>query len=140
MLVGLQFGFLGALFLEPNAPIIYSGKKLDEYVTGMYIFAILILLMALIDLRPSLRISPIPLEGAPLITKGIYRWIRHPMYLSVTIFGAGMALSNLNWISILIWFALVITLIVKARFEDQLLLAIHPDAVRYQKKRSKEES
>jgi protein-S-isoprenylcysteine O-methyltransferase Ste14 len=113
---------------------------LGEYVTGMYICAILILLMALIDLRPSLRISPIPIEGAPLITKGIYRWIRHPMYLSVTIFGAGIALNNLNWISILIWSALVITLIVKARFEDQLLLEIHPDVVRYQKKRSKEES
>ena len=106
----------------------------------MYIFAILILLMALIDLRPSLRVSPIPMEGAPLITKGIYRWFRHPMYLSVTLFGAGMALNNLNWITISIWFALLATLIVKARFEDRLLLEIHPEASRYQKKRLKGES
>ena len=90
--------------------------------------------MAFIDLRPSLRISPIPIAGAPLITKGIYRWIRHPMYLAVSMFGAGMAINNLNWISILIWLALVITLIVKARFEDQLLLKIHLEAQKYQQK------
>jgi protein-S-isoprenylcysteine O-methyltransferase Ste14 len=136
----LQFGLLGALLLEPNAPIIYSSENLSEYVTSIYIFAILILLLAFIDLRPSLRISPIPLDGAPLITKGIYRWVRHPMYLAVSMFGAGMALNNLNWITVVIWIALVVTLILKARFEDQLLLDIHPEAAKYQKKRSRGES
>jgi protein-S-isoprenylcysteine O-methyltransferase Ste14 len=135
----LQFGFLGALLLEPNAPIIYSSENLSEYVTSIYIFAILVLLLAFIDLRPSLRVSPIPLEGAPLITKGIYRWVRHPMYLAVSMFGAGMALNNLNWITVAIWIALVTTLIFKARFEDKLLLEIHPEAVNYQKKRFKGE-
>lgn len=135
----MQFGLLGALLLEPNAPIIYSSENLSEYVTSIYIFAILILLLAFIDLRPSLRISPIPLDGAPLITKGIYRWVRHPMYLAVSMFGAGMALNNLNWITVAIWIALVVTLILKARFEDQLLLEIHPEAANYQKKRFKGE-
>lgn len=130
----MQFGLLGALLLEPNAPIIYSSENLSEYVTGIYIFALLILLLAFLDLRPSLRISPIPLAGAPLITKGIYRWVRHPMYLAVSMFGAGMALNNLNWITVSIWIALVVTLILKARFEDKLLLEIHPEAVNYQKK------
>lgn len=75
------------------------------------------------------------MSGAPLITSGIYRWIRHPMYVSVVIFGFGMALNNLNWLTIIIWLALVATLIVKARFEDSLLRAIHESAYQYQNKR-----
>lgn len=61
------------------------------------------------------------------------------MYLAVSMFGAGMALNNLNWITVSIWIALVVTLILKARFEDKLLLEIHPEAVNYQKKTFKGE-
>jgi protein-S-isoprenylcysteine O-methyltransferase Ste14 len=59
------------------------------------------------------------------------------MYVAVSLFGAGMALNNLNWITVALWTALIVTLIFKARFEDKLLLKIHPEAVSYQKKRFK---
>ena len=55
------------------------------------------------------------------------------MYLAVLLYGAGMTLNNLNVISILIWFLLLVTLVIKANFEDSLLLERHPDAVIYQK-------
>ena len=125
------------MLLEPNAEIIYESALLSEIITGIYIFAILILLLAIIELRPSLRVSPIPIEGAPLITSGIYKWIRHPMYVSVMMFGAGLALNNLNWITILIWVVLLITLISKAGFEDSLLRTIHTSAFEYQKRKNK---
>lgn len=62
------------------------------------------------------------------------------MYVAVSLFGAGLAINNLNWITVALWTALIVTLIVKARFEDQLLLEIHPEALSYQKKRLKGES
>ena len=94
--------------------------------------AITILFAAWYALRPSLRISPIPKEGAALITSGIYSFIRHPMYVGVLLIGAGFVLTNINWISIAIWVALVATLVGKARFEDTLLAIKHPLAATYQ--------
>jgi protein-S-isoprenylcysteine O-methyltransferase Ste14 len=36
-------------------------------------------------------------ENHQLITHGIYRWIRHPMYLALLIFAVGQALVIPNW-------------------------------------------
>ena len=90
--------------------------------------------MAWYALRASLAISPIPREGAALVTTGIYRITRHPMYIGVLLFGASFVLTNINLVSILIWVALLATLIVKARFEDSLLLIKHSQASEYQSK------
>ena len=56
------------------------------------------------------------------------------MYIGVLLFGLGFVLTNINWISILIWMALLVTLIYKARFEDSLLLLKHSHASTYQSK------
>lgn len=82
-------------------------------------------MFASVALKPSLRVSPIPREGAPLITHGIYRWVDHPMYVSVMIFATGMVLGNLNWVTALLWCALLVTLVVKAKFENALLRERH---------------
>ena len=91
----------------------------------LYIVATTILMFAAVALKPSLRVSPIPREGAPLISHGIYRWINHPMYVGVMLFATGMALGNLNWITTLLWCALLATLVTKAKFENSLLRERH---------------
>ena len=107
-----------------------------SWASGLAFFidvvAIAILFAAWYALRPSLQISPIPKDGAALITSGIYSFIRHPMYIGVLLIGAGFVLTNINWISIAIWAALVATLVFKARFEDSLLATKHPLAAAYQ--------
>jgi protein-S-isoprenylcysteine O-methyltransferase Ste14 len=56
------------------------------------------------------------------------------MYLGVLFFGAGITLKNLNIASIILWIALLITLIIKSNFEDLLLRARHASANEYQEK------
>jgi protein-S-isoprenylcysteine O-methyltransferase Ste14 len=36
-------------------------------------------------------------ENHQLVTRGVYRWIRHPMYLALLIFAVGQALVIPNW-------------------------------------------
>jgi protein-S-isoprenylcysteine O-methyltransferase Ste14 len=38
-------------------------------------------------------------EKHQLITQGVYRWVRHPMYLALLIYSAGQALVVPNWLA-----------------------------------------
>ena len=130
--MGLQFLLLGALFLSPQGGDFLGDGWSAALVAIIYLLATTVLLFAGVALRPSLRVSPIPLEGAPLIKHGIYRWFRHPMYLSVALYGIGMTLDRANALSLILLIGLVATLVTKARFEDQLLRERHADALIYQ--------
>ena len=133
-MVGLQFGLLGLLFLKPSGALLSDANYLHGIATIFTLVAIAIFIAAYVALKPSLRISPIPKPGAALIVKGIYKWFRHPMYLGVLFIGTGFLLSNLNFASIVIWVFLLINMITKARYEDELLLIRHPEARIYQSK------
>jgi protein-S-isoprenylcysteine O-methyltransferase Ste14 len=100
----------------------------------LYFLAILIFAFAAQALQPSLRINPIPIPGAPLITHGIYKYIRHPMYFAVMLIGTGILIQEFNLLTVGIWFALGVNMSLKARYEDQLLRANHATAKNYQLK------
>jgi protein-S-isoprenylcysteine O-methyltransferase Ste14 len=38
-------------------------------------------------------------EGHQLITRGVYRHVRHPMYLALVLYGLGQALALPNWVA-----------------------------------------
>ncbi|MCB0758971.1 MAG: isoprenylcysteine carboxylmethyltransferase family protein [Flavobacteriales bacterium] len=70
---------------------------------------------------------PVPREGNTLSKKGIYRFVRHPMYLSVLLCGAAVALGAPT---IWRWMALglaLIVLLVKIGYEERRLTAKHPE-------------
>ncbi len=50
------------------------------------------------DLGPNWSITLEVREKHQLITRGVYRWVRHPMYLSLLIYAAGQALVIPNWL------------------------------------------
>ena len=134
VLVALQFGLLGILFLKPTGVILVDFNHFAWISTGLYLGAVTIFAFAYIALRPSLRVSPIPKPGAPLITVGIYNWFRHPMYLGVLMFGLGMLINNLNLLSIAAFVALSVNMVIKANYEDRLLRARHSNAIEYQQR------
>ena len=128
----LQFGLLGILFLKPAGAILVESDTFTWISTALYLGAVTIFAFAFVALRPSLRVSPIPKPGTSLITVGIYKWFRHPMYLGVLMFGLGLLLNNLNLISIATYVVLGANMVVKANYEDQLLRARHSSAIEYQ--------
>ena len=131
-LVAIQFMMLSiigivALNKPQKGPHNYLAFEFGSLALGLIVIG-----AAGWSLRPSLRVSPIPKTDAPLIESGIYRFVRHPMYLGVILIGfgiAGYADSGFAWSSELI---LIINLNFKARFEDALLLEIHPQSLHYQ--------
>ena len=128
-----QFGLLGALVVLPADPAVSAPTWFGPLSVILMVLAFLILLLAAIALRPALTASPIPRPTAPLIKTGIYKHIRHPMYSAVITIGAAIMFGNPTLLTMICWVALIIVLLNKAHFEDQLLLAKHPAAAAYQK-------
>jgi protein-S-isoprenylcysteine O-methyltransferase Ste14 len=83
-------------------------------------------LWALSANRPgNFNIRPEPKQGGRLVTRGPYRWVRHPMYLAVLLVTAAFALAGDAW-QWLAWAALGGVLLAKARREERGLALAHP--------------
>jgi len=79
-------------------------------------------LAATYSLGRSFKVTPTPREGARLVQSGVYRWLRHPMYVAVLLILLAAALSRPS-ITVLVISALNFTLyLVKARYEEAVLL------------------
>ena len=112
--------------------ISYHPYDYFAFEAGAVSLGSLVILLASVSLKPALRISPIPKTGAPLVARGIYRFVRHPMYLGVILIGFGLAGFSNSGYSWVVEFILVVNLNVKARFEDAFLREIHPESFHYQ--------
>ena len=66
-------------------------------------------------------------EGHRLVEKGPYRYVRHPMYLGVILAAFGALLIFRTW-TMLIFAPLLLTLVIRARREDNLLAAEFGDS------------
>jgi protein-S-isoprenylcysteine O-methyltransferase Ste14 len=132
ILVVAQFALLITLVLLPDQ----AAPTQSIYLMGraLAIFALFALVVAAFFLRPSLTALPEPRAGAPFITNGIYRYIRHPMYSALILFGVGAALYKWSIYAVLVALGLFVVLNIKYRYEDSLLRAKWPEAADYQKR------
>ncbi len=66
-------------------------------------------------------VYPEPVDGAQLITSGPYRWVRHPMYLSLILFMLGIVMFNAAIGNYLALVLLLIAIIGKMNKEEVYL-------------------
>ena len=95
-----------------------------------FIFA----LKALINLGPSLSPLPEPKKYASLITSGAYKYCRHPLYQSLLIISASIAISYLSILHLFLLFSLAIILKAKAKREEARLIQIYSPYKDYMQK------
>jgi protein-S-isoprenylcysteine O-methyltransferase Ste14 len=75
----------------------------------------------------NFTILPEPRAGNAISQRGIYRWLRHPMYTSVILCGSALAFgapSKMRWIA---WAVCVAALLVKVIHEERAITAVHAD-------------
>ena len=60
------------------------------------------------------------MPGLPLVTRGPYRWLRHPNYVAVVVEGVALPLVHTAWMTALVFTVLnaVLLLGVRIRGED----------------------
>jgi len=128
LLVFLQFGIITVMLLLAQ----YRFDLLSVLVFGI---GVVLGLWALSHNRlGNFNIEPELRENCRLVTSGIYRWIRHPMYLSVTVMMLGVALMDPRAAEWLLWLFLLNVLLLKAQREESLWLSHDPCYLEYRKK------
>ncbi len=131
-LVGIQFVLIGMLaFTGPLWPPGWSLRGILAVggVVGLWA-------LQAMGLRQVKVFPEVPGQGK-LIVLGPYRWIRHPMYTSVLLVTLAWTLGSPLTYRMLLWVGLVMTLSVKLRYEERLLMERFPEyeAYRHQTKR-----
>jgi len=128
-LVATQFVLAAALLATSWPP---ADSALLRWVLLLFAAATLLGVAALAANRPgNFNIRPELKPRALLVTGGIYRWLRHPMYAALLL--ACLALVLLDplpwrWLS---WLALLAVLLAKARREEGYLLQRFEDYAAY---------
>jgi len=125
ILVFLQFFMISLHFIQwellPKKQIIQVTPI--SYFMGILIIiiAFIIMLVAIKDLGRNLSPFPRPITNSNLVTTGIYRFTRHPMYYSLIFISFGFFITKLSiyYLCLSITLALIIKL--KIVLEEQYL-------------------
>ena len=125
MLVFLQFSIISLHFFQwgiiPQKQIIKVSPFF--YLMGFLIIVIafIILLIAVKDLGSNLSPFPRPKKNINLVTTGIYRFTRHPMYYSLIFISFGVFITKLSIYYLFLTISLVSIIKFKISLEEQYL-------------------
>jgi protein-S-isoprenylcysteine O-methyltransferase Ste14 len=130
LLVSIQFGALTMLALLAWGAWLTA---IDHTATWLlWALSGVMGLWALSANRPgNFNIHPTPHRSGRLIQHGPYRWIRHPMYTSVLLFGAALVWVTQSLGAWLLWVLLAGALLSKALLEERWMTQKHPDYAAY---------
>ena len=85
------------------------------------IIASIIILLAIKDLGSNLSPFPRPIPNGELVTSGIYRFIRHPMYYSLILISLGVFIVNSSLYYLCLTISLSLIIKFKISLEEQYL-------------------
>ena len=125
ILVFLQFFIISLHFFKwefiPEKQIIQVTPF--SYFVGflIIIIAFIILLVSIKDLGRNLSPFPRPIKNSNLVTKGIYRFTRHPMYYSLIFISFGVFITKLSIYYLFLSTSLILIIKFKIALEEQYL-------------------
>ena len=125
MLVFLQFFIISIHFFQLE---FLSQKQIIQSSPFSYLLGILIIIIAFIimlvsikDLGRNLSPFPRPINNSNLVTTGIYRFTRHPMYYSLIFISFGVFITKLSIYYLFLSTSLVLIIKFKIALEEQYL-------------------
>ena len=126
MLVFLQFFIIFLHFFQweflPQKQIIKASPF--SYFLGILIIIIsfIIMLVSIKDLGRNLSPFPRPINNSNLVTTGIYRFTRHPMYYSLIFISIGVFIIKLSIYYLFLTISLALIIKFKIALEEKYLM------------------
>ena len=125
ILVFFQFFIISLHFIKlellPKEQLIQVSSI--SYLMGIsiIIIALIIMLFAIKDLGRSLSPFPRPIKNSNLVTTGIYRFTRHPMYYALILISFGIFIIELSTYYLFLLISLAFIIKIKISLEEQYL-------------------
>lgn len=131
--VGVQALLFILFFTLPTrlAPLPLVGAWLAWTAFGL---GLLLVSMALLQMRRRLSPWPTPKEGAYLIRQGVFAAVRHPIYSGLFLMSSGWALLRQSTEQLIIAVLLLIWFYFKSRYEEKQLCQRFPTYPAYRQK------
>ena len=126
MLVFLQFFIISLHFFRweflPQKKLIQASPFSYLLVILIIIIAFIIILVSIKDLGRNLYPYPRPIKSSNLVTKGIYRFMRHPMYYSLIFISFGVFIIKLSIYYLFLTISLALIIKFKIALEEKYLM------------------
>jgi protein-S-isoprenylcysteine O-methyltransferase Ste14 len=132
--IALLCAFAAAVFFGPTH-FLFAARGIPRAMGSVLCVAGLVLMsLGFYSLGRAVQISPAPRPGAVLVTRGVYRRFRHPLYTAIVLFLVGTFLRRPTPMIGATAIIVVSFLTVKARFEEKLLAARYSNYAEYKKR------
>ena len=132
--VGIQLLLFLAYLIVPALLNINSSETIRTIGVALEIAGTGILLDGLFQLRKSLTPFPSVRPDGHLVTNGIYRFIRHPLYTGILSGLLGYGLYKGHGGKLIIVVLLFALFYAKSSYEERLLLIAYPDYKGYRQR------
>ena len=126
MLVFLQFLIISLHFFQwefpPPKQIIQASPFSSFLGILIIIIAFIIMLVSIKDLGRNLSPFPRPINNSNLVTTGIYRFTRHPIYYSLIFISIGVFIIKLSFYYLFLTISLALIIKFKITLEEKYLM------------------
>ena len=121
LLVTSQFVLIGFLVLLPHRHDWPVPTTLTVALSAVTVAGIALMIIGATGLGRGLTATPLPNAHAQLRTRGLYRFVRHPIYSGLLLTMASVTAASGSGLRLLTLGALFVLLTVKARWEERRL-------------------
>ena len=128
---GLLCLFAIAVLFSPNHPVVPANKPLALAGGLLCAIGVAVMLTAIATIRKAVQVAPAPKAGASLVTSGIYKYFRHPIYSAIVLLVIGLFLRKPTLLVGGVGMVVILFLAIKVRFEETLLMTRYPDYAAY---------
>lgn len=117
----LLLGIVAAAMALP-LPVDQTVEQLGRVVgLSLLIGGLVVFALGVVTLGSSLSPLPAPLPSAQLVDRGIYRFIRHPIYAGLVLAALGGSIYAASLVALALSVILAVVLDLKARREEEWL-------------------
>jgi protein-S-isoprenylcysteine O-methyltransferase Ste14 len=117
----IQF-FLFFTFMVPHAYLkFYTNELLISIGIVFVSIGLFIVLIAVLALNRNLRIFPSPKSNSTLITQGVFKFVRHPIYSGILFTVFGFSIYSGSFFRLVVSLCLLLLFYLKSKYEEILL-------------------